>query len=155
MDSKPITHNPEHDAMVALMAVGTFQNYVQHADTKVSVLCVVLAGSAGAMLGAANSASPIFAVAYLMTFLGAGYYLAQALRPHLDDDPATSAFGIGGITERFPSGAAVQRDEAWAMAWILAEVAAKKHRYVVRAVPWTAASVMLAVIKVLWEPLTG
>jgi hypothetical protein len=141
--------------MVALTAVGTFQNYLQHADAKVSVLSAVLAGSGGAMLSAAGGTPATFALLYLVAFLGAGFHLAQALRPRLDDDPATSAFGIMGITEHLPADAAAQRDEAWAMARILANVATLKHRHVVRAIPWTAASVVLAVTEDLWGSITG
>ncbi|WP_067475054.1 hypothetical protein [Actinomadura hibisca] len=155
MDSESIAPGPAHDATVALTAVGTFQNYLQHADAKVSVLSAVLAGSVGAMLSAADGTSAAFALLYLAAFLGAGFHLIQALRPRLDDDPVTSAFGIMGIGEHLPADADAQRDEAWAMARILAGVAALKHRHVARAVPWTAASVVLAVTEVLWVSITG
>jgi len=141
--------------MVALAALGTFQNYLQHADAKVSILSAVLAGSAGAMLSAADGAPATYALLYLAVFLCAGFHLAQALRPRLDDDPATSAFGIMGITEPLPAPTAAQRDEAWAMVRILAHVAARKHRHVIRALPWTAASVVLALTGVSWVSITG
>ncbi|MFC5181833.1 hypothetical protein [Actinomadura harenae] len=149
MDSGSVAHSPAHDAMVALTAVGTFQTYLQHADAKVSVLSAVLAGSAGAMLST-GGASTIPAVLYLAAFLGAGLHLAQALRPRLDGDPTTSAFGIMGITRTLPPDAAAQRDEAWAMARILARVAERKHRHVIRAIPWTTASAFLAVTHLAW-----
>jgi hypothetical protein len=141
--------------MVALTAVGTFQNYLQHAEAKVSVLSAVLAGSAGVMLSAVGGTPATFALLHSVAFLGAGFHLAQALRPRLDNDPATSAFGVMGITEHLPSDAAAQRDEAWAMARVLADLATLKHRHVARAIPWTAASVVLAVTEVLWISITG
>ncbi|MGI5166575.1 hypothetical protein ACQEU3_19690 [Spirillospora sp. CA-253888] len=141
--------------MVALTAVGTFQSYLQHADAKVSVLSAVLAGSAGAMLSTVDGASAAFSLLYMVAFLGAGLHLARALRPRLDDDSTTSAFGIMGIGDRLPASAAAQRDEAWAMARILADAAVLKHRHVVRALPWTAASVVLAITRILWSSITG
>lgn len=154
MDSESFARSPAHDATVALAAVGTFQNYLQHADAKVSVLSVVLAGSAGALLSTSGDTSAAFAVLYLVAFIGAGFHLVQALRPRLND-PVTSAFGIMGISEHLPADAAAQRDEAWAMVRILADVAALKHRHVVRAIPWTAASVLLAITKVFWVSIIG
>ncbi|MEV5575780.1 hypothetical protein AB0L06_37570 [Spirillospora sp. NPDC052269] len=154
MDSESVAQSPAHDAMVAVAAVGTFQNYLQHADTKVSALSAVLAGAAGAMLST-GSGSATSAVFFLVTFLGAGFHLVQALRPRLDGDPTTSAFGIVGITRHLPADAVAQRDEAWAMARILAHAATLKHRHVVRAIPWTAASVLVAVTRILWSSLSG
>ncbi|TYK51347.1 hypothetical protein [Actinomadura decatromicini] len=155
MDTDSIAHDPAHDAMVALNAMGTFQNYLQHADAKVSVLYAVLASSAAAMLSAAGDTSAVFALVYLAVFLCAGVHLTQAIRPRLNGEPTTSAFGILGITERLPADAVSQRDEAWAMARALAEAAALKHHHVVRAIPWTAASVVLALVKVLWGAVGG
>ncbi|TYB44049.1 hypothetical protein [Actinomadura chibensis] len=155
MDSDSIAHDAEHDAMVALNAMGTFQNYLQHADAKVSVLYAVLASSAAAVLSAAGDTSALFALGYLAVFVGAGVHLTQAIRPRLGGEPTVSAFGILGITERLPADAAAQRDEAWAMARTLAGAAALKHHHVVRAIPWTAASVVLALAKVLWVSVSG
>ena len=155
MDSESIVPDPAHDAMVALTAVGTFQSYLQHADAKVSVLYVVLASSAGTMLGIADGASTAFALPYLVAFLGAGFHLAQALRPRLEGDPAASAFGIMGITEHLPADTVAQRDQAWAMARILATATALKHRHLTRALPWTALSVALAVTRIFWLSITG
>lgn len=155
MDPESAAQGPAHDATVALTALGTFQNYLQHADAKVAVVYAVLASSAGAMLSAAGDTSAALAVLYLVVFAGAGGHLVQALRPRLDGDPAANAFGIMGITERLPADAAAQRDEAWAMARILAGAAALKHRHVLRAIPWTAAAVALAAAKVLWVSIIG
>ncbi|CNE35721.1 Uncharacterised protein [Mycobacterium tuberculosis] len=155
MASESLASDPAHDAMVALTAVGTFQSYLQHADAKVSVLYAVLASSAGAMLSTARGTSIAFALLYLVAFLGTGLHLTQALRPRLKGDPATSAFGIMGITERFPADTVAQRDEAWAMARILAAATALKHKHLARALPWTALSVALAVIRVFWVSISG
>ncbi len=159
MDSDSIEDTPSHDAMVALIALGTFQSYLQHADTKVSTLWAVLAGSAAAMMTTATESPIPFVLIYIAAFLGAVFHLGQALRPRLGPHgnigTPSSAFGIMGVAERLPADAAAQRDEAWTMVRTLAGSAKTKHRHVVRALPWTVASVATSVASVAWTAIAG
>ncbi|MEU5988743.1 hypothetical protein ABZ806_07175 [Spirillospora sp. NPDC047418] len=130
------------DVVVALTVMTAGQAYVQHADTKVSIL---IALQAGAVVGltTARAAGPepttisttLFG-AFLAASVVAGFLLLLALRPRLTGDAAPSRYGIVRIPERPPAGAAAQRDEAWALARTLAALAEAKYRQIGRAIPW-------------------
>jgi hypothetical protein len=130
------------DVKVALAVMATGQAYVQQADMKVSILIALQAGAVVGLTAArAASSAPatistvMFGV-FLATSLVAGSHLLLALRPRLSGDVAPSRYGIVGIPERPPVGAAAQRDEAWAMARTLSALAEVKYRQIGRAIPW-------------------
>ncbi|OLT26519.1 hypothetical protein BJF79_43470 [Actinomadura sp. CNU-125] len=133
------------DVAVALAVMATGQQYVQHADTKVSILIALQAGAvvgltatrAAAGSHPATISTVLFGV-LLAASLVAGTHLLWALRPRLTGDDVPSRFGIVRIPEHPPAGAAAQRDEAWAMARILAALAETKYRHIGRAMPWLA-----------------
>lgn len=145
---------PSDDINVALVAMTTFQSYVQQAEAKINTLVVVHASAAVAIMAAqttlaahprtaAVTALALFAAA----LLGSGYHLAQALRPRPHAPATTSRFGITGITSGRPIGAA-SAAEAWEMARVFAELAETKYRHIARAIPWTGATIALGVIAV-------
>jgi hypothetical protein len=78
--------------------------------------------------------------------------MIQALRPRLQAPPAPNRFGITGITgitgivgSATRSSTADLSAEAWEMARLLAEIARIKYTHIARAIPWTAAMVVLGV----------
>ncbi|MDL4772813.1 MULTISPECIES: hypothetical protein [Thermomonosporaceae] len=140
----------ERDLTVTLALLNSFQNHVQHADTKVSTLLAVHAGTALAVVaaqdGPLDQAGPAWSVllaVFVLALAVSGYHLLQALRPRLHGPRRYSRFAIACLTgdAEPPASAdpASERAEAWAMIRLLADLARAKHAKVARAVPWTAA----------------
>lgn len=154
-------HSHAETAM-ALTMMNTFQGYLQHADAKVSTLVVAHAGAAVAVIAAplnitgrsgavALPALVLFAGAFLMS----GHHLIQALRPRLTASVPPSAFGLMGISAKPLTDLSDQRDAAWKMAQIFAEIAQTKHVHVARAIPWTAAMLVIGLSGVIVRAFLG
>jgi hypothetical protein len=157
------------DLRDALAVTVSFQNYVQHADAKVNVLVVVHAGAAAIVAaqsgGMGKLTEPGSFLGYGLLglfgvgFLVSGYHILQVLRPVLRAPAVRSRYGITGVTERPPGTTGGERlsateatanvpakiAEAWAMSRLLAEIAKRKHRHVLRALPWTAVMLVSAI----------
>lgn len=158
----PRTDQTHADTTTALTVMNTFQGYLQHADAKVSTLVVAHAGAAVAVIATPSSTMGrhgVVAVSGLALFVGAflmsGHHLIQALRPRLNSSVPPSAFGIMGISVDPPTDPAAQRDAAWEMARIFAEIARVKHEHVARAIPWTAAMLVIGLAGVIAGALLG
>jgi hypothetical protein len=158
----PETDQRYTDTTTALTVMSTFQGYLQHADAKVSTLVVAHAGATVAVIATPSSITGRFglvALAGLALFIGAflmsGHHLIQALRPRLTSSVPSSAFGLMGITEELPTDIVEQRDAAWEMARIFAEIARVKHRHVARAIPWTAALLVIGLGSVIAGTVLG
>lgn len=142
----------------ALATVTAFQNYVQHADGKVSVLVVLHAGAA-AIVAAQSGASAKLSGAgtiigygllglFLLGFLVSGYHMLQTIRPDLRPPAMRSRYGITGITHSPPPAAddlSARLAEARAMAELLARIAGRKYRHVSKAVPWAGLMLFSAI----------
>ncbi len=147
---RPRADDAHAEATLALSVMNTFQGYLQHADAKVSTLVVAHAGAAVAVIATPSSTMgrhgvlgasvlTLFVVAFLMS----GYHLIQALRPRLYSSVPPSEFGLMGISVEPLTDPLAQRDAAWKMAQIFAEIARVKHKHVARAIPWTAAMLVI------------
>lgn len=159
---EPETDQRNADATMALTVMNTFQGYLQHADTKVATLVVVHAGAAIAVIATPSSLTArhgAVALAVLALFAGAflmsGHHLIQALRPRLTASIPPSAFGLMGVSVTPPTDPRVQRDAAWEMARIFAEIARTKHEHVARAIPWTAAMLLIGLGGVITAVILG
>lgn len=153
------THRSE-DVTIALTAMSTFQGYVQQADAKVSTLVVIHAGAAVAIMASQTTLTAHPRPAALATFalfalalLASGYHLVQALRPRMHPPHRLSRFAITGMMSDDPIVDASA--EAWQMARLLAELAEVKNRHIARAIPWTAAMIVIGVAAALVTALTG
>jgi hypothetical protein len=158
----PENDHDDGDTALALALMNTFQGYLQHADTKVSTLVVAHAGGAVAVIASppstigqhgalALSAFALFVGAFLMS----GHHLIQALRPRLTASLPPSAFGLMGISAEPLADPAEQREAAWRMARIFAEIARIKHEHVARAIPWTAGMLIVGLGGVIARTLVG
>ncbi len=159
---RPRADDTHADAALALSVMNTFQGYLQHADAKVSTLVVAHAGAAVAAIATPSSTVgrhgvmgvsvlALFVVAFLMS----GYHLIKALRPRLYSSLPPSEFGIMGISAEPPADPLAQRDAAWEMAQIFAEIALVKHEHVARAIPWTAAMLVIGLCGVAASAFLG
>ncbi|QXJ20733.1 hypothetical protein AGRA3207_001498 [Actinomadura graeca] len=150
------TETNENEAIVAVTVMTAFQNYLQHAEAKISTLLVAHTGAVLAVMAALpNLPSPggdsilvLPAVygAFVLSFLFSGHHLVQALRPRLRTPISPSAFGIMGVSPNLPAGFEAQRDAAWQMVRVFAELAETKHRHVAKAIPGTAAMLTSALL---------
>lgn len=116
---------PENDreyaeASMALAAMNSFQEYLQHADAKVATLVVAHVGAVVAVIATPPSATGrhgVVTVPALVLFAGAflmpGHHLIQALRPRLRTSASASVFGLMRISAEVPADLATQRDAAW------------------------------------------
>jgi hypothetical protein len=159
---EPRTDQTYADTTMALTVMNTFQGYLQHADAKVSTLVVAHAGAAVAVIATPSSITGqhgVMTVSALALFVGAflmsGHHLIQALRPRLTSSVPPSAFGLMGISIEPPRDPSAQRDAAWEMARIFAEIARVKHEHVSRAIPWTAAMLVIGLAGVITSALLG
>lgn len=160
-------HSPtREDLRDALAVTASFQNYVQHADGKVNFLIVVHAGTAAVVATQASAAAKLTQVGsflgcallgvFVAGFLVSGYHMLQVIRPVLRPPVIHSRYGITGIKEH--RSVAVEEDiaikiaEAWAMTRLFAEIAERKHRHLLRALPWTGAMLVSAI---LWTVLVA
>jgi hypothetical protein len=144
-----------HEEVVSALAAATVcQSYVQHADTKAGILVVVQAGGASML---AAQMGPVFAImrggdwtglvllaAFAVSFVASGYSLVQALRPDLRPTDRPSRFSIVNRPSRNTGhgNPAQQAEEAWATVRLLSEIAARKHRWIARSIPWTCLMVV-------------
>lgn len=156
------TDDTRADATLALTMMNTFQGYLQHADAKVSTLVVAHAGAAVAIIATPSSAlgrhgvvAPAVLALFGVTFLMSGYHLIQALRPRLSSPVPPSEFGLMGVSAEPPADPSAQRDAAWEMVRIFAEIARVKHEHVARAIPWTAAMLVVGLGGVVATALAG
>ncbi|MFF5204935.1 hypothetical protein [Streptosporangium sp. NPDC000396] len=151
------------------MMVVSFQNYVQHADGKVSVLVVLHAGGAAIVAAQAGAGARLGQVGAVIGFgllglfflgsLVSGYHVLQAIRPVLRTPDAHSRYSITGIGRHATPTAAedvqVRVAEAWAMLRLLAQIAQRKYQHVSRALPWTglmlASAVSWTVLVAAWR----
>ncbi|MGH3389663.1 MAG: hypothetical protein ACRDOO_12390 [Actinomadura sp.] len=156
MDSASDTTSDQNEAIMAVTVMATFQSYLQHADAKVSTLLVAHAGAVVAVMaalpslpnlnGPSNLILPMLLVAFFIAFLLSGHHLVQALRPRLRTPIPPSAFGVMGISDRLPVGFQSQRDAAWQMVRLFADLAETKHRHVAKAIPGTAAMLTIGLV---------
>ncbi|GAA4208288.1 hypothetical protein GCM10022252_73230 [Streptosporangium oxazolinicum] len=149
--------NQDLDGALAVMI--SFQNYVQHADGKVSVLAVAHAGAAATVAAQAGSAARLAHAGlvagnallglFLLGFLVSGYHMLQTIRPVLRPPSTRSRYGITGVAGHLPPAAdedvATRIDEAWAMTRLLAQIAERKYRHVSSALPWTGLTLVSAI----------
>ncbi|MBN6053881.1 hypothetical protein JYK22_18210, partial [Nonomuraea sp. RK-328] len=158
---KDPTKTTRQDVADALATVASFQNFVQHADTKAIALIAAHAGSitvmasqsagAGALLGRSTPATlagslvlGLFALGLVMS----SCHLMMAIRPTSSAPARPSRFAITGVravTPR-PGDLRHQFHEAWALARLLGQIAETKHRHVRRAIPWTALTLAAMII---------
>ncbi|WP_344858939.1 hypothetical protein [Planomonospora alba] len=131
-----------------------------------SVLVVLHAGAAaivatqsaagGRLAGAGAAIGYGLLGLFLLGFLVSGYHLLQTVRPVLRPPSVRSRYGITGAGH--PQRAVAADDlpervlEAHAMARLLAQIAARKYRYVFRAVPWAGLMLLSAI---LWTVLVA
>ncbi|WP_327046900.1 hypothetical protein OG320_03075 [Microbispora sp. NBC_01189] len=160
---------PGEALQVALTAVGAFQGYVQHADSKVATVTTVHLGAAavaatqiGVLAGLRAPGRPVLLgvaavvllALYAAGFFVAGYHLVQGLRPRLGGPAGPNRFGLAGGEPGSapPANVTRQEQEAWLLAGRLAELSRDKHLRVGRALPWTA---LMLVATLLWLALGG
>lgn len=150
--AQPDHSTAETELSTALSTVGSFQNSIQHADTKVAVLLTmqgalsVFGASVPVRLGKLGTgqwwvAAVTWTLAALFTvsLVVGTFHLASALRPRLTP-PGANRFAFPSVaasqTVPTPVPVAQERDEAWRLAATLARIAVAKHDRVWRAVPW-------------------
>ncbi|WFE24865.1 hypothetical protein O7623_15615 [Solwaraspora sp. WMMD791] len=148
-----LTLKEELDVACAITA--SFQASIQHADTKGSMLAVLVSGvvtllvtQAGPLRATLSGAGPTAAVlVVVLTVLVAalaatGLHLAAALRPRITPPGPTNRFAFPAMAGTDPPrdggpGPGDLRAEAWALNRLLAEIALTKHRHIAAAIRGT------------------
>ncbi|MER7504812.1 hypothetical protein AB0L05_29020 [Nonomuraea pusilla] len=146
---------------IALTTLGTFNAYVQQAESKVTTAATIHLGAAALAATQAGSMAPLWAagpasalgalillVSFCTGFLVGGYHLALALRPDLKGPGGANRFGLVQPPgqDRAPVPAEKQLEEVLLLIEVFRAVALRKHGRVHRALPWMAltfASVIL------------
>ncbi|WJK42612.1 hypothetical protein O7608_09680 [Solwaraspora sp. WMMA2056] len=147
-----LTLKEELDVACAITA--SFQASIQHADTKGSMLAVLVSGvvtllvtQAGPLRATLGGAGPAAVLVVVLTVLVAalaatGLHLAAALRPRITPPGPTNRFAFPAMagTDPPPAGGTRSGDlraEAWALNRLLAEIALTKHRHIAAAIRGT------------------
>jgi len=157
---------PEMD--LSLRTVEIVQASIRHADSKIAGISSVVGGGALFLAGQltdtgrfSDTAGGYLAAAFvsaalaLLGLIGAGWQLADALRPRLSSAEETGPFGLIALAAGTPGqkpGAGWETPEVWRLAQALARIALDKHLRVRRSLAW----VFLALLGTVgWELLSA
>jgi hypothetical protein len=157
--------SPLDELNLTLTTAATFRDATQHADAKANMVTAIHAGvgavvatqvqglvhAGGHAPGPLSLALRTCAVVFPVVFLLSGFHLVRAIRPRTMSPPGCNRFAFPSMSRagaQPQAGSTIEEisAEAWAQSKLLATVAATKNRHVDRAIIWTSATVMAAVI---------
>ena len=153
---------PLDDLHLAVTVGESAQTSIQHADTKAAIL---LGGHVSAAAFVLSETGPVSVVALagvaatvlavgltaltVVGTLGAGWHLGSCLAPRLRGPAGDNRFALPNLAASgaLPAGVPVdqQRDEAWAVAVTLAQIAMRKHLAIRASLPWITVSLIASV----------
>ncbi|MFB9447467.1 hypothetical protein Dvina_02010 [Dactylosporangium vinaceum] len=160
MSETPECLDPLEDLRLALAVGASTQASIQHADTKAALLLTSLAGIVAMIADqpGATSSAPGSGVAATVSLVALGstiatsaavaiWHLGRCLAPRLGEPGGVpgNRFALPDLgTFRRPAAVTSveqQRDEAWAAAATLADIAMQKFRAIQACLPWMAVTV--------------
>ncbi|MFE0591252.1 hypothetical protein [Micromonospora echinospora] len=170
-ETVPLT--PKEELDLACTIAASFQQNIQHADSKGSMLAVLASGVVTLVVTQAEQvrdgltgARPV-AVAFVVTLVvlvaalvTTGLHLAAALRPRITPPGPANRFAfpaVAGRDTRSSDGIRVGdlRAEAWALNRLLADIALAKHQHIVGAIRGVALLVVACLTILVLGVVTG
>lgn len=156
---------PADELAAGAIALGSFQQVTQQADAKANILVAAHVGSTVlpatqiGQIGRPELTGPaaitfwVTSAAYLVGFVVSGYLLIQIIRPRTGPPSSVNPFVLTAIPRWYNgNGNAELTAKLWDVAEAVASIAVVKNAYLVRAVGWVAATVLLAVA---WLAVVG
>ncbi|GLY25527.1 hypothetical protein [Micromonospora sp. NBRC 101691] len=169
-DTVPLT--PKEELDLACTIAASFQQNIQHADSKGSMLAVLASGVVTLVVTQADQvrdgltgARPV-AVAFVVTLVvlvaalvTTGLHLAAALRPRITPPGPANRFAFPAVAGRDTWSSDIRvgdlRTEAWALNRLLADIALAKHQHIVGAIRGVALLVVACLTILVLGVVTG